>query len=157
MKINLLGKSTKIQKQIYTQHAKTIIKKIENRIPQICRALNIILVDNCYIKRLNKQFLNRNYATDVLAFPLCEKMTAKISRNKEKNKNLRKSDIDSTSKKSDILWGEIYISYEQARKQARFQKITTDQEICHLIAHGILHLAGYSHHQMQKILNSLPK
>jgi probable rRNA maturation factor len=66
--------------------------------------------------------LSRNRPTDVLSFPIQDK-----------------------------LLGEIYISQDRARAQAKEQKITTGLEICNLIEHGILHLLGYSHEMMRKI------
>jgi probable rRNA maturation factor len=57
----------------------------------------------------------------------------------------------------DTLLGEIYISRDRAREQAKERNITQQQEICNLIAHGLLHIAGYSHTQMKKIQATLNK
>jgi rRNA maturation RNase YbeY len=41
--------------------------------------------------------------------------------------------------------GEIYISLEQARRQAREYKVTLKEELLRLATHGTLHLLGYDH------------
>ena len=74
-------------------------------------------VDNKYIKNINKKYLNKEYATDIISFNL-----------EEKNK--------------DIL-GDIYISIEQAKTNASNFNNSFENEIKLLIIHGILHLLGY--------------
>ncbi len=43
------------------------------------------------------------------------------------------------------LLGEIYISYERARVQARRYSVSYDNEILRLFVHGMLHLIGFDH------------
>ena len=40
---------------------------------------------------------------------------------------------------------DIVISVEQAKKQAKENKLTLESEIKQLILHGLLHLCGYDH------------
>lgn len=42
-----------------------------------------------------------------------------------------------------IIDGEIYISVDRARIQARRYKISLEREIVRLIVHGVLHLSGW--------------
>jgi probable rRNA maturation factor len=79
--------------------------------------INIILVDDLFIKRLNRRFRGRNRATDVLAFEFREK---------------------------DFL-GEIYISLDRARKQAVDMGHAFSVEVLRLVVHGLFHLSGYDH------------
>lgn len=91
-------------------------------------ALSIVLVDDAYIQTLNRNYLNHDYPTDVLAFPLDDE--------------------------SDALWGEIYISVDRARQQAAAYRQPLRREIARLIIHGVLHLMGYQDHddrQMKKM------
>jgi rRNA maturation RNase YbeY len=64
---------------------------------------------------LNKQYLQHDYATDVITFPLDEQP----------------------------LYGEIYVSLETARRQANEYGVTVVNELCRLAVHGALHLLGY--------------
>jgi probable rRNA maturation factor len=83
----------------------------------------ISLVDDVYIRKLNKRFLGRDKATDVMAFPMEE-------------------DAELGRRKSFIL-GDVVISIERAREQAEQFKQTLHEEIALLIVHGVLHLLGY--------------
>ncbi|MCS7258822.1 MAG: rRNA maturation RNase YbeY [candidate division WOR-3 bacterium] len=136
MKINILGQVTTKDEKLYRNWTQKVLEKIKTRIPQKVNALNIVIVNDRFIQKLNKNFLDRNYPTDVLAFPLAQPK-------------------DKTFPKEEVLWGEIYISKDHAAKQAQELGITLHTEICNLITHGILHLAGYSHQAMKKIESAL--
>ncbi len=80
--------------------------------------INIIYVDDKKIKDLNTKYLNHNWTTDVIAFNLSEN---------EK-----------------LLEGEIYISVDTARTQAKEFGVSLTNEILRLAVHGTLHLLGYT-------------
>ena len=86
--------------------------------------LNIILVSDSFMRKLNQRFTRRKGTTDVLSFSFKE----------DKNTKAKRS-----------LLGEVYISVNRARKQARDYQATFDQELKRLVAHGTLHLLGYEH------------
>jgi probable rRNA maturation factor len=83
-------------------------------------SLSLVFVDDEHIQTLNRNYLNHDYPTDVLAFPLEDE--------------------------SDDLWGEIYISVDRAREQAAAYREPFRKEIARLIIHGVLHLMGYRDH-----------
>lgn len=78
--------------------------------------LRLIFVDNDYLKGLHLQFLNDGSETDVMTFALGE------AENQE---------------------AEIYVSIEQAKKNAAFYQVPVKNEIARLVIHGLLHLQGY--------------
>lgn len=85
-------------------------------------AVNLIFVNDSYMKKLNSKFRGKNKTTDVLSFQL-------------------KSDL-----KGDFSFlGEVYVSCEQARRQAKEYRVSFQKELQHLVAHGVLHLLGYDH------------
>lgn len=86
---------------------------------------NIILVDDDYIHKLNKEYRNIDRVTDVISFAL------------EDNDNDYESDFR--------VLGDIYISIDTAYRQAREYNHSNLREICFLATHGILHLLGYDH------------
>lgn len=86
--------------------------------------VNIILISDNYMRDLNQRFTKTKDSTDVLSFNLKENKTLKG--NKE-------------------FLGEVYISVDKARRQAQSYKVSFDQELKRLVAHGILHLLGYDH------------
>ncbi|MEO0079519.1 MAG: rRNA maturation RNase YbeY [candidate division WOR-3 bacterium] len=92
--------------------------------------VNVIFVDNRQIQELNRRFLKRNRPTDVLAFPL--------------NHSCPESGM--------VLLGEVYVSREQARLQARENGVRYSQELRMLVLHGLLHLAGLGHREMKSFI-----
>ena len=85
---------------------------------------NIILCDNEYIHRLNKEYRHKDYPTDVISFSMKEGEGAEFS--------------------GDLL-GDIYISYDKVIEQAKEYFETVEEEFVRLVIHGIMHLLGYNH------------
>jgi probable rRNA maturation factor len=52
---------------------------------------------------------------------------------------------DGKSKTNFNLIGEIFISIDTAKKDAKEEKVSLKQKVCLLFIHGILHLLGYDH------------
>ncbi|MFB0528327.1 MAG: rRNA maturation RNase YbeY [bacterium] len=90
--------------------------------------VGIIFVNNSYIKRLNRKYRKVNRATDVIAFPM-EQCTKFIP------------SIPSSSR----LLGDVFISAERAKVQAKALRHSIKREIAILTIHGILHLLSYGH------------
>ncbi|MDP2924368.1 MAG: rRNA maturation RNase YbeY [Candidatus Omnitrophota bacterium] len=80
--------------------------------------VSIVLCDNKFIRRLNKDFFKKNNPTDVISFPLRDDFTRNYL-------------------------GEIIISVEEANLRAKKYGNTWQQELLFYIIHGILHLLGY--------------
>ncbi len=77
----------------------------------------VVFTSNNYIRRLNKRYLEHDWATDVLCFPYS---------------------------KGKRLVSDIIISVEKAKSQAKFYNSVVEKEIFFLVAHGILHLLGWN-------------
>ncbi|MGA2527164.1 MAG: rRNA maturation RNase YbeY [Smithellaceae bacterium] len=93
------------------------------------KEISINFVDDAKIKQLNKQYLGKDRATNVLSFSLREDEYGNIN--------------------PQVL-GDIIISVEAAQKDAVYGNLTVDQEIDFLIIHGLLHLLGYDHENTTK-------
>jgi len=78
------------------------------------RNLSVAFVTNAAIRRINRRFLQHDFATDVISFPL-----------------------------GTDLVGELVISAEFAAGQARARRIPVEEELLRYVAHGTLHLLGY--------------
>lgn len=85
------------------------------------------------MKKLNYQYRNKNKTTDVLSFYLHDNLYQKKS-----------------ISFPEINLGDIFISYSQAKKQSEQFCITIEDEIYHLMAHGLLHLLGLDHERSKK-------
>lgn len=86
---------------------------------------NVIIVNNEYIHRLNKEYRGIDRPTDVISFAL-------------------EDSIDDIQSDVRIL-GDIYISIDKVYEQAREYGHSNLREICFLMIHGFLHLLGYDH------------
>ena len=81
-------------------------------------SLNYIFCSDTHLKKINKQYLNHNYFTDIITFPTSETGAKNFS-------------------------GDIYISIERVKENAGFYKVNFSEELHRVMAHGLLHLCGY--------------
>jgi probable rRNA maturation factor len=79
--------------------------------------VSIAFVTKKQMRALNKQYRGKDCLTDVLSFELDEPG----------------------------LLGELILSYDQAKVQAKQMRHSTRTELVFLIVHGMLHLYGYDH------------
>lgn len=90
--------------------------------------ISVTFVDNNRIHELNKEYRDKDSATDVLSFPLGENGEYDI-------------DEDNGCK----LLGDIVISMERAMEQAELYGHSLQREVAYLTVHSMLHLLGYDH------------
>ena len=81
--------------------------------------LNVVFVNDPYIRALNKAYRGKDKATDVLSFPYYE----------------------------GGLVGEVYLSVETAKRQAKEHGHGLENELIKLVVHGILHIHGFDHEE----------
>lgn len=113
------------------------IAKAILRYEGVCRAdLSIVFVTAPKIRALNKKFLGRRHATDVLAFDLrngvCGRRTGDSAGERE-------------------ISAEIVISVDAAVQNARIYRVPFADELILYVIHGILHLLGYDDHASDDI------
>jgi probable rRNA maturation factor len=84
--------------------------------------LSVALVGDREIRRLNAKYRNKDYATDVLSFPVIE-----------------------AGPESTLLLGDVVISVDRAVAQAKERGRKPIEELTMLLIHGIVHLLGYDH------------
>jgi probable rRNA maturation factor len=107
------------------------------------RDFNVCLVDDGAMARLNAAFRGKDAATDVLSFPWTE---AKARSGRAPKKGTRRSaGREGGDREFDGFLGDVVISVETARRNARVEGHSTANEIRWLILHGLLHLLGYNH------------
>ena len=87
--------------------------------------LNVIFCSDEALLELNKTFLQHDYFTDIITFPL--------------------------SKKGEPIEAELYISVDRVRDNAKTQGSSFTQELHRVIFHGCLHLVGYNDKSSQQI------
>ena len=79
--------------------------------------ISLLITDDKTIRQYNKEYRNKDRATDVLSFPM----------------------------EDEIVLGDIAISFDTAKRQAEEAEINIDREVAFLFIHGLLHLLGYDH------------
>ena len=87
------------------------------------KTLELNFISGNTIQKLNKKYLDHDNSTDVITFDYSE------------NNNK--------------LEGEIFISINDAKHNAKKYRCTIDKEIIRLIVHGILHLIGYKDYRKE--------
>ncbi len=103
--------------------------------------LAIALVTDARIRSLNRRFRHIDKPTDVLAFP------AALPPEGGRHAGESRSVAPGFSRKHDKELGDIVISLQTARRQARDAGHLLASELKVLALHGLLHLLGYDHHQ----------
>jgi probable rRNA maturation factor len=93
--------------------------------------IDLSIIDPKEIKKLNYQYLGRDYVTNVLSFPIFSKSRLITTTRK---------DI-----KTPFLLGGIVIAYDIAKKEAMEKNISVDEQVKFLFLHSIKHLLGYHH------------
>ena len=91
-------------------------------------SVNVVFVTDRRIHELNRRFLKRDRPTNVISF-----------------------NCDETHLPGEPhLLGEVYVSRDRARAQAREYGVTYASELRRLVLHGLLHLLGLTHAQMER-------
>lgn len=88
--------------------------------------LSCLLIDDQRIHEINKQYRNIDRSTDVISFAL------------EDSEDYRIEGMPRSL-------GDIFISVEHAKMQAKEYEHSLHREMCFLFTHGLLHLLGYDH------------
>ncbi|WP_346883443.1 rRNA maturation RNase YbeY [uncultured Algibacter sp.] len=78
--------------------------------------INYVFCDDEYLHKLNVEFLNHDTLTDIISFDYC----------------LGK-----------IIQGDIFISVERVRDNAKDFSVSFNDELHRVIIHGVLHYCGY--------------
>ena len=80
--------------------------------------INFIFTGNKGIKKINLEYRMKNIETDVISFETAG---------------------------DGLISGDVYISVEKAKTDAKSNGISFAEEITWLVMHGLLHIAGYDH------------
>jgi len=80
-------------------------------------SINIAFCSDSYIKKINSQFLNHNYYTDVITFPYIE---------------------------NNIISSDVLISIDTVISNSEVYHQSFQYELQRVIIHGILHLVGFN-------------
>lgn len=99
----------------------SIVKSKQKKIEN----LNFIFCSDPYLRKINKTYLEHDYFTDIVTF-------------------------DNSSVKGKIE-GDIFISIDRIRINAKQYKVTVKDELHRVIIHGVLHLLGYGDKNLDQV------
>jgi probable rRNA maturation factor len=78
--------------------------------------INYVFCDDEYLHKINVEYLNHDTLTDIISFDYCE---------------------------GNFLHGDIFISIERVAENAKEFKVSLENELKRVMAHGVLHYCGY--------------
>lgn len=123
MKVRIINQQK--VKRVNLKRLRKYLKKVSGLLNISSKRISILLCDNKLIKKLNKKYLKKNSSTDVIAFPLSDKL------------------------EPDYL-GEVVVSTEKAVQVALGLGLRWQDELVLYVVHGILHLLGYDDRRNKK-------
>ena len=120
------------------------------------RECNVCLVDDRTIRRLNLRYRGKNRSTDVLSFPwVARQRLPRTGSGRARPRHARRSVTGRAALEFKNFLGDIVISVDTAKRNARKEGHSTLNEIRWLILHGLLHLLGYNHESDQGEMTKL--
>ena len=88
--------------------------------------VNLVVVDDPYIRDINREFRNIDQPTDVISFSYL-------------------NDEEYASRVDDDVAGEVYISHQTIEKEAKRLGVDPGSLFLRVGVHGLLHVVGYDH------------
>jgi len=101
-----------IKQDKYREWIDAVVKDHGKKIGELA----FIFVSDDYLYKMNVQYLNHDYYTDVITFDYSE---------------------------NDVTSGDIFISVDRVRENAENYGVTFLNELSRVMIHGVLHLIGY--------------
>ena len=110
--------------QVYSQDSSInkiavhkLISSLRSEFNSTISFLSVSFITSAELRKINKEYLDHNYETDVITFNYSKKL----------------KEID----------GEILISFEEAKRNSKKFNVTYGKELCRLVIHGMLHLLNF--------------
>lgn len=118
--IRNIQKKQKVNTSRFRRSLKRLLKELDIENHEI----SVLIVDDEQIRKINRDYLNRDRSTNVISFAMTEGFSGNIH--------------------PEIL-GDIVISAETALRDAMAAGLQFGDEMEFLLIHGLLHLIGYNH------------
>lgn len=89
--------------------------------------VSLVLGDDQMQRALNHQYLGKDKSTNVLSFPSEE------------------ADAREFPSEVPLPLGDIIVAFETVKRECAQEEVSFSDHFCHLVVHGMLHLAGFDH------------
>ena len=97
--------------------------------------VSVLITNDAEIQKINHAFRKVDAPTDVLSFPMLALEPGTF--------DVPPADVDNDTGR--VILGDIVLSYDRIREQARRFGQSKDREAAYLVVHSVLHLLGYDH------------
>lgn len=104
---------------LYSKWLESIVKYYNKNI----ETLNYIFTSDEYLLKVNQDYLNHDYYTDIISFPLSK----------------------------EPISGDIFISIDRVKENSQTLETDFNSELHRVMAHGLLHFIGFDDHSEEDI------
>lgn len=118
--------SKKIFEDVFKKFSKVLKTKIDKKLGKRTGFVDLVLNNDKAIHAINLEYRGKDEPTDVISFAYLEV-------------------TDFKKEKGDIIAGDVFISVDTAKRQAKENGVTLKKEFETLFTHGLLHLLGFDH------------
>ena len=122
---------------INEKRIRNILRDFLNHLFDSQRGISVLITNDAEIQKLNKQFREKDYPTDILSW------TYDVREGEIAGPELNESQEENIA-------GELAVSAERVSKQASKNGWDFETELIRLLAHGCVHLAGWDHEESGK-------
>lgn len=103
--------------KIHRNHIKKSIKNLINKELKLPGDLTVILCSDKYLLKINIEYLQHNYFTDIITFNYVD---------------------------GNVISGDLFISIERVKENSAEFNTSLIKELYRVMFHGVLHLIGYN-------------
>lgn len=101
------------------------LEKLEGKLGVELKKITYIFCSDEYLLKINQEHLNHDYYTDIITFPYMQ---------------------------GKVIESDIFISIDRVKENAEQVSVPFNKELLRVMAHGILHLAGYGDKSQEETL-----
>lgn len=111
-------------------HLKNCLNELIFCEKKITGDISIVLTTDEYVLKVNQDFLQHDYYTDIITFDYCE---------------------------GNVVSGDLLISLDRVMENSQIQLTSIEEELFRVIYHGVLHLCGYGDKTEKEIITMRAK
>ena len=112
-----------------SERAREAVEQIAPELANPRLTASVLFTSDEEIRTLNRQWRGKDKATNVLSFPMLERVRL----------------LDLPPDGAPEMLGDIALAHETCAREAEEKGVPVERHAAHLIVHGFLHLAGHDH------------